>query len=129
MLAFPDEDVLVATRVREPGGFAAFKGLEDICPRPGYKVSGEERAWSRRLAKRFGADGRVDDRTFMVQGDGSASPVFDYEPDDPTEIDAPGSRADGVPRPGPAGCPDRLRLGDVRGAGHRLQVLITAKGR
>jgi hypothetical protein len=87
LLAFPDEDVLVATRVREPGGFAAFTGLEDLCPRPAYKVSGEERAWSRRLAKRFGAEGRVDDRTFVVQGDGSPNPVFDYEPDDPTELD------------------------------------------
>jgi hypothetical protein len=88
VLAFPDEDVLVATRLREPAGFAAFAGLEDVCPRPGYKVSGEERAWSRRLAKRFGAEGRVDDRTFVVQGDGSPSPVLDYEPEDPSEIQA-----------------------------------------
>jgi hypothetical protein len=87
VLAFPDEDVLVATRVREPGGYAAFAGLEDICPRPAYKVSGEERAWSRRLAKRFGCDGRVDDRTFVVQGDGSPCPVFDYEPEDLSEVD------------------------------------------
>jgi hypothetical protein len=86
VLAFPDEDVLVATRLREPGGFAAFAGLEDICPRPGYKVSGEERAWSRRLAKRFGADGRVDDRSFIVRGDSSPSPVFDYEPHDAGEV-------------------------------------------
>ncbi len=82
VLAFPDEDVLVATRFVDPGGFVAFNGLEDICPRPGYKVSGEERAWSRRLAKRFGAEGRVDDRSFVVRGDGSACPVFDYEPED-----------------------------------------------
>lgn len=86
VLAFPDEDVLVATRVREPGGFVAFAGLEDICPRPGYKVSGEERAWSRRLAKRFGVDGRADDRSFVVKGDGSPCPVFDYEPEDPGEV-------------------------------------------
>ena len=59
----------------------AFSGLVDICPRPGYKVSGEERAWSRRLAKRFGADGRVDDRSFIVRGDSSPCPVFDYEPE------------------------------------------------
>jgi hypothetical protein len=87
VLAFPDEDVLVATRLRDAGGFAAFAGLEDICPRPGYKVSGEERAWSRRLAKRFGVEGRVDDRTFVVRGDSSPSPVFDYEPEDPSSID------------------------------------------
>jgi hypothetical protein len=86
VLAFPDEDVLVATRIREPGGFAAFAGLEEICPRPGYKVSGEERAWSRRLAKRFGAEGRVDDRTFVVRGDASPCPVLDYEPEDASEV-------------------------------------------
>lgn len=88
VLAFPDEDVLVATRVRDAAGFAAFAGLDDICPRPGYKVSGEERAWSRRLAKRFGAEGRVDDRSFVVQGDGSPCPVFDYEPEDASELDS-----------------------------------------
>ncbi len=88
VLAVPDEDVLVATRLREPGGFAAFSGLEEICPRPGYKVSGEERAWSRRLAKRFGAEGRVDDRSFVVRGDGSPCPVFDYEPEDDLDLDA-----------------------------------------
>lgn len=87
VLAFPDEDVLVATRLRDPGGFAAFEGLEDICPRPGYKVTGEERAWSRRLAKRFGVEGRVDDRSFVVRGDGSPSPVFDYEPESPEAVD------------------------------------------
>ena len=87
VLAFPDEDVLVATRVRDTGGFAAFAGLEEICPRPHYKVSGEERAWSRRLAKRFGAEGRVDDRTFVVKGDGSPCPVFDYEPEEPGKLD------------------------------------------
>ena len=37
VLAFPDEDVLVGTRFIDPGGFQAFKGLEDICPRPGHK--------------------------------------------------------------------------------------------
>jgi hypothetical protein len=87
VLAFPDEDVLVATRVRDTGGFAAFSGLGEICPRPHYKVSGEERAWSRRLAKRFGAEGRVDDRTFVVRGDGSPCPVFDYEPEDGVGVD------------------------------------------
>jgi hypothetical protein len=78
VLAFPDEDVLVGTRFIEPGAFAAFKGLEDVCPRPGHKPTGEERAWSRRLAKRFGAEGRIDDRTFVVTGDGSASGAFDH---------------------------------------------------
>lgn len=78
VLAFPDEDVLVGTRFADPGAFAAFQGLEDICPRPGHKPTGEERAWSRRLAKRFGAEGRIDDRSFVVTGDGSTAGVFDH---------------------------------------------------
>jgi hypothetical protein len=88
VLAFPDEDVLVGTRFLEAGAFAAFKGLEDICPRPNHKPSGEERAWSRRLAKRFGAEGRIDDRTFIVTGDGNASGAFDYATAKPETIDA-----------------------------------------
>jgi hypothetical protein len=88
VLAFPDEDVLIGTRFIDPGGFAAFKGLEDICPRPEHKPSGEERAWSRRLAKRFGAEGRIDDRTFIVTGDGNASGVFDFAVAKPETIPA-----------------------------------------
>jgi hypothetical protein len=79
--------VLIGTRFLEAGAFAAFKGLEDICPRPNHKPSGEERAWSRRLAKRFGAEGRIDDRTFIVTGDGNASGAFDYATAKPETID------------------------------------------
>jgi hypothetical protein len=79
VLAFPDEDVLVATRLVDPSGYAAFTGLEDVVPRPGHKPSGEERAWARRLAKRFGAEGRVNDRTFQVEGNGEQSGILDYE--------------------------------------------------
>src|SRR5205823_8180495 len=79
LLAFPDEDVLIGTKFIDPAGFAAFKGLEDIVPRPGHKATGEERAWGRRLAKRFGAEGRIDDRTFTVSGDGSSCAVLDHE--------------------------------------------------
>jgi hypothetical protein len=78
VLAFPDEDVLIGSRFTDPGAFLAFKGLEDICPRPGHKPTGEERAWSRRLAKRFGAEGRIDDRTFVVTGDGTPTGAFDF---------------------------------------------------
>jgi hypothetical protein len=87
VLAFPDEDVLIGTRFIDPGAFQAFKGLEDICPRPGHKATGEERAWSRRLAKRFGAEGRIDDRSFVVQGDGSPVGVFDFAGLKPEAID------------------------------------------
>lgn len=87
VLAFPDEDVLVGTRLPGPGAFQAFKGLEDVVPRPGHKATGEERAWGRRLAKRFGADGRIDDRTFVVSGDGSPTGVVDYTPSKPDAVD------------------------------------------
>ena len=88
VLAFPDEDVLIGTRFIEPGAFVAFKGLEDVCPRPGHKTTGEERAWSRRLAKRFGAEGRIDDRTFVVKGDANPVGVFDFSVSKPDSIDA-----------------------------------------
>jgi hypothetical protein len=87
LLAFPDEDVLVGTKFIDPSGYVAFKGLEDIVPRPWHKASGEERAWGRRLAKRFGAEGRIDDRTFVVTGDGSASGCLDHEALKPETLD------------------------------------------
>jgi hypothetical protein len=79
VLAFPDEDVLIGTKFIDAAGFQSFKGLEDIVPRPDHKSSGEERAWGRRLAKRFGAENRIDDRTFIVTGDGSTAGVLDHE--------------------------------------------------
>jgi hypothetical protein len=78
VLAFPDEDVLVGTRLLAPDGFRAFAGLSDVVPGPDRKATGEERAWGRRLAKRFGADGRIDDRTFIVAGDGGDAGGFDF---------------------------------------------------
>lgn len=79
VLAFPDEDVLVGTRLLDASGFQAFSQLEDIVPRPGHKPTGEERAWSRRLAKRFGVESRINDRTFIVEGVGDTQPGMDIE--------------------------------------------------
>ena len=87
VLAFPDEDVLVGTRFVDPSAFAAFAGLEDIVPRPGHKATGEERAWARRLAKRFGAEGRVDDRTSVLEGTGEPPMVLDYEAGSADSVD------------------------------------------
>jgi hypothetical protein len=89
LLAFPDEDVLIATRMIEVGAYTALKGLEDIVPRPDHKPSGEERAWSRRLAKRYGAEHRVDDRQFLIKGDGSPAPCLDHEAQKPLTEFAP----------------------------------------
>jgi hypothetical protein len=49
-------------------------------PRPDHKASGEERAWGRRLAKRFGVDASSnDDRAFKATGNGSHPEVFVHE--------------------------------------------------
>jgi hypothetical protein len=78
LLAFPDEDVLVGTRLMAPEGLKAFSGLTDVVPGADRRVTGEERAWGRRLAKRFGADGRIDDRTFVLTGDGCETGGLDF---------------------------------------------------
>ena len=85
VLAFPDEDVLIGTRLIDPAGFDAFTAfteLHDIVPRPDHKATGEERAWGRRLAKRFGVDTDYRDREFVARGDGVAPCVLDYEVED-----------------------------------------------
>jgi hypothetical protein len=87
VLAVPDEDGLIGTRLIDPAGYLAFRGLEDIVPRPDHKATGEERAWGRRLAKRFGAEGRIDDRTFVLTGDGSPCGCLDHEALKPEALD------------------------------------------
>lgn len=88
VMAFPDEDVLVGTRFATASGFEAFRNLDDIIPRPGHKVTGEERAWGRRLAKRFSIDsGSYDDKTFIATGDGSFPLSLDYESLEADKID------------------------------------------
>jgi hypothetical protein len=88
VLAFPDEDVLVGTRLTNAGGFEAFKSLDDIVPRPDHKATGEERAWGRRLAKRFGIEnGNYDDRDFIATGDNTFPLALDHESLKPEKID------------------------------------------
>lgn len=89
LMAFPDEDVLLGTRMCDPAGFEAFKVLVDVIPRPGHKASGEERAWGRRLAKRFDIDAeRYDDQNFTVTGDGGSPLVLDHESLKPEKTEA-----------------------------------------
>lgn len=89
VLAFPDEDVLIGARLTNLGGYEAYRTLEDIVPRPDYRASGEERAWGRRLAKRFGIEnGAYDDRSFVAKGDGAFPLAFDHETLKPEKIDA-----------------------------------------
>ena len=76
-ISFPDEDVLVAGRIAHPAAYALFSVLDDVCPRPKYSPNGEERAWGRRLARRFGCDARYDDRTFRLTAHGAPELVLD----------------------------------------------------
>ncbi|HJM28115.1 MAG: hypothetical protein QF596_09115 [Acidimicrobiales bacterium] len=87
LMAFPDEDVVFGTTIIEASGFEIFKDLTDELPRPGHKVSGEERAWGRRFAKRLGFSTlSYDDRKFIALGDGSRSCIFDHESLKPDKI-------------------------------------------
>jgi hypothetical protein len=87
VLAFPDEDVLVGARLAGPSGFEAFKNLHDIIPRPGHQANGEERAWGRRLEKRFTPEGTYDQKSFRVKGKESPPLVLDHESLRPESIE------------------------------------------
>jgi hypothetical protein len=82
LMAFPDEDVLVASRLAGPGPLEAFAGLEGVRPWPETRANGEERAWGRRLSKRFGALS-FDDRAMIARGEGEPL-VFDHDSLKPT---------------------------------------------
>lgn len=87
VLAFPDEDVLLGTRLLDASGFQAYAQLEDVVPRPGHKATGEERQWIRRLAKRFRVENDLDDRTFIVKGEGTTQAGLDIEALKPEAIE------------------------------------------
>lgn len=88
VMAFPDEDVIVGLRMQTPDGFEMLKSFNDVVPRPDHKASGEERAWGRRFAKRFGISPlRYEDRKFTAKGKGSIPCAFDHESSKPESID------------------------------------------
>lgn len=74
-ISFPDEDVLVATRLAHTGLYTLLAEYASVVPRPGYQANGEERAWGRRLAKRFGHESAYDDRNFRIKYSGRKLPV------------------------------------------------------
>jgi hypothetical protein len=78
LMAFPDEDVVVGSRFVSAEGLEAFKQLDDLIPRPGHRAVGEERAWGRRLAKRFGVDAHYDELSFVVKSHGQSG-FLDHE--------------------------------------------------
>ena len=88
VMAFPDEDVLFGVRMNDPSTFEAFKALTKIIPRPDHAANGEERAWGRRLAKRYRIPNSLyAARTFLATGDGGQPAVLDYESPRPERID------------------------------------------
>jgi hypothetical protein len=78
LMAFPDEDVVVGTRFVAADALEAFKALGEMIPRPGHRAVGEERAWGRRLAKRFGVDSTYDEQSFVVKSNGQSG-FLDHE--------------------------------------------------
>jgi hypothetical protein len=86
LMAFPDEDVVVGSRFARPDAIEGFKSLSDIIPRPGHRAVGEERAWGRRLAKRFGVDPQYDEQSFVVKSNGQSG-FLDHESLKPDKID------------------------------------------
>ncbi len=86
LMAFPDEDVVVGSRFVNADGLEAFKDLRDVTPSPGSNAVGEERAWGRRLAKRFGVDAKYDAKTFIAAS--GADGYLDHESSKPDKLDA-----------------------------------------
>ncbi len=87
LMAFPDEDVVVGARFVNADALDAFKDLDDRTPAPGERAVGEERAWGRRLAKRFGID-RDYDATSFISPSGAADGFIDFEAVKPDSLDA-----------------------------------------
>ena len=64
-----------------------FRSLTDMIPRPGHRAVGEERAWGRRLAKRFGVDANYDEQSFVVKSAGQSG-FLDHESSKPEKTSA-----------------------------------------
>ena len=86
LMAFPDEDVVVGSRFVGADGLEAFDKLDEVTPSPGSRAVGEERAWGRRLAKRFGVDSKYDAKTFVAKN--GQSGFLDHESTKPEKLDA-----------------------------------------
>lgn len=86
LMAFPDEDVVIGSRFVSADGLEAFEKLDDVTPTPGERAVGEERAWGRRLAKRFGVDAKYDANTFVAKN--GQTGFLDHESSKPGKLDA-----------------------------------------
>lgn len=86
LMAFPDEDVVFGSRFVCADGLEAFDKLDEVKPYPGERAVGEERAWGRRLAKRFGVDAKYDANSFVAKN--GQSGFLDHESSRPEKLDA-----------------------------------------
>lgn len=86
LMAFPDEDVVVGCRFVNADSVVAMKDLDDLTPRPDNDAVGEERAWGRRLAKRFGIDAKYDAKSFIAKS-GAQDGYLDFESAKPEQVD------------------------------------------
>jgi len=86
LMAFPDEDVVIGSRFVAADGLEAFDKLDEVTPSPGTRAVGEERAWGRRLAKRFGVDSTYDAQSFVAKN--GQSGFLDFESSKPEQLDA-----------------------------------------
>jgi len=85
LMAFPDEDVVIGSRFVIVDALEAFKQVDELIPRPGHRAVGEERAWGRRLAKRFAVDGSYDEQSFVAKSNGQSG-FLDHETLKPDKI-------------------------------------------
>jgi hypothetical protein len=85
LMAFPDEDVVVGCRFVNADGREAIKDLDGITPSPGESAVGEERAWGRRLAKRFNIEKKYDANSFIASS-GAQDGYLDFETATPAKL-------------------------------------------
>jgi hypothetical protein len=85
LMAFPDEDVVVGSRFVAADGLEAFEKLDEVTPSPGQRAVGEERAWGRRLAKRFGVESKYEAEAFIAHH--GQSGFLDFESSKPEKLD------------------------------------------
>ena len=123
LMAFPDEDVVVGSRFVMPDALDAFKELDDVTPSPGTRAVGEERAWGRRLAKRFGVEGAYDEKTFIARAGGQEG-FIDFESAKPEAVDPAARELFAQPAQGRRRLAGRLRLDDGRGPRQARRPLV-----
>ena len=131
LMAFPDEDVVVGSRFVTADGLEAFKQVDELIPRPGHRAVGEERAWGRRLAKRFGVDASYDEQSFVVKSNGQSG-FLDHETLKPEKIKPEVAALFATVNAEEGRLAGRPRLGDGRGsrqAGRALSAAITRVAR